>query len=271
MDKNFTLLVSNVLSKYDLLETDIFKIYIQKALQSVTNKNYYVLDMYNDTPFKIYKEFVITNSEKKLIDPSTDTFSFEKQTTVLIIGFSSVCFAHLDNVDYLYVNGNGPVTNPASSLIIGLGEAMGKKVVYFKDDARHLFGYGDEPLTMGLLPNVSTNISYTPSLTRINQFLSTKTDFCGLNNLIQRTREAAKNPDKDIKISDHVANLIQLGKKIISKFMETSTSFLDEDSNKVYRNIYSTIQENRNLISKIDSEYLFTQFNIPRFAKKTFI
>ena len=270
MSLKFSLLLSPVFSKYDVLESGIVNIYLKKALDQVfpTQQNY-ILNLMLDTPWLLYQTYGLYNPTRSLIDPSEAYIGNGPQQTIMILAFTSVLVSHMNNSDIVFVNGNGPVVNEGFSSMIGLASAMGKRLVYWKDDARRLWGFNDNPITIGLMPSISDHLVDPAGFpTHLNLFDPSKPNNCGATVLPQLVQKlvSSMTPPENIKLSTEVNNLITLGNALNASFAQGNPdgitwSTILTDPLKSYKKIKAIFLQNISTLSSIDYAYLKNVLN----------
>jgi len=149
-----------------------------------------------------------------------------------IIAFASSLYYLVYNCDLLFVVGNGPVVNTGFASLIAMARTLGIRVVYWKDDVRHLWGFSDNPAMIGSLDavhgtlyNVGNPFEGDGMLTRIYNYEDSKkqtasTQHCGTSYFEYIIGNALNNPEEKIQLGNVPAglqNLINLGGMIQAK------------------------------------------------------
>jgi len=128
--------------------------------------------------------------------------------------------AHIKNSYLVFVCGNGPVVNDGFSTLLGVATTLGKPIVYWKDDARHLWGFNDNPMTIGNLPNVNSYLLQPPNMTiRLSGY---QRGGCGPDVFPTLISNAIKDMDANAGTpSQHIQNYMALGDLINNAFSGT--------------------------------------------------
>jgi len=160
----------------------------------------------------------LKNSQEQVSQPIT--------LVLCIIAFACSLYYLIYNCDLLFVVGNGPVVNSGFASLIGMARTLGVRVIYWKDDVRHLWGFSDNPAMIGsledvhsMLYNIGDPFQGDGMLTRIYKYQDSKTQtsqnqHCGLSYFDQIIKNSLLIPDQKVditNISQSLQNLIQLG------------------------------------------------------------
>jgi hypothetical protein len=260
----FALLLSPLGSDFDIWESAIMYIYAQKALKNVLpSQNYYLLNLITDTPWLLYQYYSLFNLALVILDPTDNMGS---QTVVLILALNAVCCAHVANSDFILFNRNGPVPNEGYGVLTSLGAALGKKIAWIGDDARHLYGNSDNPMLVGIGPSVSNKLFNPQTLVnRLNYYDPKAVGNCGAPTmdkiLLDAIEDAPKTPPV-VQLAPSTTNAIALGNLLNSAFGPSTTpgNITWNDCllrpKDVYLKIKSVINMHPELISNRDRDYL---------------
>jgi hypothetical protein len=236
---------------------------VQKALKSVLpTSNYYLLNLLTDTPWLLYQFYSLFNQQNTLIDKG-DTVG--GQTVILILAFNAVCCSHVSNSDFVFFNRNGPVPIDGYAILTSLGSAMGKKICWIGDEARHVWGNSDNPILVGIMPTISNKLFNPPTLAnRLNYYDPNVPGNCGaptINKVIQDAINEASSQEPNIQLSTSLSNKITLGNLLNTAFSPGNSDGITwsdclTKTAQVYAKIKNIINSNPNLLSSLDVSYL---------------
>jgi len=265
MSTNFAFLLTPIFSRYDVLESGIVSLYLQKALnKTYPNQNNYIINLMSDTPWLLYQSYGLYNPSRTIIDPNDTKEGLGPQQVILILAYTAVVCAHMSSSSVVVVNGNGPVVNTGYASCATLATAMGKKLVYWKDDARRLWGFNDNPLMIGTMPSVSDHLMDPAGFpNRLNLFDNKQPNNCGKMVLPDLITSALNTPNNssDIKLSPVLQNLIDFGKILNTAFVGSDVTWRNilVDPLKSYKKLKGVFKQHaQQYISPKDFAYIKT-------------
>lgn len=259
---NYALLLTPIFSRYDVLESGIINIYLKKAMNQVyQGKTNYIINLMTNTPWLLYQSYGLYNPLRTIIDPDDQKYGLGPQQVILILAYTAVVVNHMYNSSVVVVNGNGPVVNSGFASLATLASALGKKVVYWKDDARKLWGFNDNPLMLGTLPSVSDHLMDPAGFpNRLNLFDPTKQHNCGDMVLPTLLANAVHTPPSpQTTLSPTIINLNELGRELNIAFSSGPITWgnILQDPVASYRAIKKVfITYGKSLISPRDFDYI---------------
>lgn len=257
---SFALLLTPIFSKYQVLESAYVQTYFANSLAVAdSSKKYYILSLITDTPYLFYLTYALYNPTRTVLLSGEP---LGVQQTIISLAFTAVVMSHLNNSSIVMVNGNGPVVNSGFTSMMTLASSLGKPVVYWKDDVRHLWGFNDNPLAIGTIPCFSKHL-YEPSTLpiRLNLYDPTKKDDCGEPVFPQLIKDALNNTPQSqaVVTSTYIQNMIKLGEALNVAFGPGNAitwSAVLKDPLATYKAIKSVVVENINLLSPCDQSYI---------------
>lgn len=265
-----TLMLSPVFSNYQILESGIITSYYARASYSQDRVMPTIFDLINNTPYVLYERYGLYNPNRTTV-PGTGQL-LNQQSTLLIIAFTAVLIDLLTQSDVLFVNANGPVPNSGFASIIGVATSINKPILRWKDDARTLWGFADNPMSIGLLPDASQNLAGNP-LFRLNTIdTNNKDGSCGFETLpilLKNVLDGQVGGPVLLKSGTYLNNLRMLGRALNSSVTTNGIPYwLTEgkggkfrDVNTVYKQINNIVRSNKHLLSKTDRLTLYgTEF-----------
>ena len=267
-----SLLLSPVFSNYQVLESAIVNTYFANALGwyiSQPDNQEQTLEMFDlmlNSPYLLYQNYGLYNPSRIVLPVKKNRKqpNLLQQQVILIIALTSVLLYHISQSDIIMVNMNGPVANEGFSSLLGIASSLGKPVLYWKDDARKLWGLNDNPMTLGLLPDVNRNIMMPSRLSNIDT-QEEEVGNCGaavLPYLVQQSMKT-KEARRYFHQQSYLAKMSSLGNFIIKEF--ENFNFLSDKAGKirpdvdVYNTIYDVIYNNQKLLSVSDRNFLFSE------------
>lgn len=268
--KKFELLLTPVFSNYDVLESGILSLYTYKAFNTVDPAfDHYILNLMTDTPYLLYQLYGLYNPSRTLI--SSDSLGV--QQTILIIALNAVILSHITNCQHVVINGNGPVVNEGFSTMMGICASLGKKVVYWKDDTRHLWGFNDNPMSIGNLPVVHSKLMEPSNFPiRLSYYDTQKEYNCGNQVLVDLIKEVNAVNITPGTPSSLIQNQVQLGNLLNASLNgQTWVTAIQADPKKVYESISSVIRDNTNLISKADATYISGKSRVKNIMTQSYL
>lgn len=244
------LLLTPSFSKYQLLEGTIVDIYLSKAMRKYSPSPK-IYTLVQNTPWILFEIFSIRSNT--LIDP---TISYQQQHTILAIALTASVLELANRSDFVFVNGNGPVVNEGFSTIIGALYTVGKPLVYWKDDARRLWGGYDNPLTLGLISPVSGAI--VAPIKRLNALDDTQPTTCGPEQFTGLIEQALANSvNAGGTFSARLTRLVALGADI-NKLTETKPGIGDTfpSTPQAFQKIKTIVLNNIHALAATDQALL---------------
>ena len=250
------LLLTPVFSRYDILESAVISIYLQKALPPGST----VASLVTHTPYLLYQQYGLYNPGRQLIDPSSPE-TLVAQQIIMLLAMSASVLNLLANASLVFVVGNGPVVNEGFSSLLGVASTLGKPIVYWKDDVRHLWGFQDNPWSIGMLPTISNHMMEPSTFPiRLNYYDSTKPNNCGGMTFPDLIADALKNNARITAgaPSSHMQQLISLGQILNLSFGSTYAN-IPKDPKAAYNLIKTVLRQNPGYVADADIQYLATQ------------
>lgn len=147
------LLLAPALSSDQILEGAIIKAYVEQACR----------ELYGDGAVTIaasWEQPALALLVSALAGRSLGDDAPGQQTVLLSIAAAATLASELQAAFMLVVCLNGPVPNPGLCAFAVLAASANRPVVYWKDDVRKLWGFEDDPLTLGLLPGASSRLLF---------------------------------------------------------------------------------------------------------------
>jgi hypothetical protein len=175
------------------------------------------------------------------------------------------------NVDFVFINGNGPVVNSGYASMLALANFMNIPTIYWKDDARHLWGFADNALMLGFMPNFSEYlIEPLQMVQRVYNY--DENGPCGqfmFPYLIQKAFQEAGTRRDVTALTGHLANVYTLGGKINASAMGKTfltgqgTSSWAKDYPTMYKMMKEILVANHGLLPSIDAAFLIKKGVLP--------
>ena len=277
--------MSPVFSPYQTLESFIVQLSVQNACQQVNETLSFstdkpnVTNLMNNTPYLLYQLYGLYNPSRALVlnipggTPLYPTMSFGQQQLYLIIAFMSVSLYEAISSDLVFINGNGPVVNSGFTAILGVLNTLGKQVTYWKDDSRHLWGFNDNPLSIGLMNNINRQLIEPPRLDiRLTNFSITsgniKCSNSTLNDRISNTLKSYSSVSpgsmssiiqQKYKLGEQISNAVG-GNFLPSNIRSDNIKTMGD----LFKIIVNIINSNYTLLSSDDRTFLNETRNIDK-------
>jgi hypothetical protein len=261
-----TLMLSPVFSNYQLFESGIITSYYARASYSQDGVIPVIFDLINNTPYVLYERYGLYNPSRNIVRGTGQLLN--QQSTLLIIAFTAVLIDLLTQSDVLFVNANGPVPNSGFASIIGVATSLNKPILRWKDDARTLWGFADNPMSIGLLPGVSQNLTGNP-LFRLNTIdPNVKDGNCGYETLpilLKNILDRQVGPTVFTQNGTYLNNMRVLGRALNDSVTKNGIPYWFtegqggkiRDVDAVYKQINNIVQSKKYLLSKQDQLSLY--------------
>ena len=263
--------MSPVFSPYQTLESFIVQLSVKNAYQEVTGNTPIMQNIMNNTPYLLYQIYGLYNPSRSLVlenpggTPVYPNMSLGQQQLYLITAFVSVALYLATTSDLVFINGNGPVVNSGFTAILGTLNTLGIPVTYWKDDSRHLWGFNDNPLSIGLMPSVNRQLLEPARLDiRLTKFsINSGGIKCGASTLNERISNTIKSYGNISKgsVSSIIQNKISLGKALYDSVNGNFLPSADRTDNirnmaDLWKKLYTTMSANLNLLSPDDQQFV---------------
>ncbi len=271
------LLLTPIFSQEQILESLILGSYLQNALDKLytptdTARNY-VFTQGANTLMQAYINYGVGNPGRVRMDPTASpNEDLAAQNVVLMTCLFAQMVNLMLNVDIVFINGNGPVVNSGYASMLALANFMNIPTIYWKDDARHLWGFADNALMLGFMPNFSEYLIEPLQMVQRVYNYSNEGEPCGqfmFLGLITRAMTGAKARKDLSKLTGHLANMYTLGDKInTSAYGKTfligqRTLSWANDYPTMYRKMKEILVANQGLLPDIDAAFLVSKGVLP--------
>jgi len=270
------LLLTPIFSQEQILESLILGSYLQNALDKLytptdTARNY-VFTQGANTLMQAYINYGVGNPGRVRMDPTASPKEdLAAQNVVLMTCLFAQMVNLMLNVDIVFINGNGPVVNSGYASMLALANFMNIPTIYWKDDARHLWGFADNALMLGFMPNFSEYLIEPLQMVQRVYNYSNKGEPCGkfmFPELITRAITEAGARTNPNKLTGHLANMYTLGGKINASAMRmTFLIGLPNSWAKDYPTMYGKMKKilvaNQGLLPEIDAAFLISKHVLP--------
>jgi hypothetical protein len=142
----------NCFDNYQICASKIIEFYIQNSGLAFKNQaKLKTLTFYWDTPYFLYQTY---------IPPSFVLPNISKQYSdfIVILALTAVTCANIKNCDATVFGMQGVVPSPGFSVMYSVAVQMNKLTAYWTDDLRNQWGTSDDPLLIGMSPNIQKYI-----------------------------------------------------------------------------------------------------------------
>ena len=142
----------NCFDNYQICASKIIEFYIQNAGLAFKNQQkLQTLTFYWDTPYYIYQTYIPSSATVPGINKQYSDF-------ILILALTSVTCARINECDATVFGMQGVVPSPGFSAMYSIAVQLNKLSVYWTDDLRNQWGTSDDPLLIGMNPNIQKYI-----------------------------------------------------------------------------------------------------------------
>ena len=142
----------NCFNNYEIVGSRIVEYYIRNAIDFIDPTIKYDIQTYFETtPYMFYASKMLSS---ETIPPAPGTIQRSKQTTdfITILSLAAVTLARIAEADIVVFAAQGVVTMPGFATMYTLANQMNKKVVYWTNDLRNIWGTTNDPLFIGMAP-----------------------------------------------------------------------------------------------------------------------
>lgn len=138
----------NCFNNYEIIAGNIIKYYIQNGVKALLPSSIVNVNTFLDTtPYLVYTMSML--SMETVLGPATTT-SKQYQDYIMILGMAAVTLARIWNSDIIIMSRQDVTILPGFASLYTIANMLNKKVIYWTDDMRNLWGTTDDPLFIGV-------------------------------------------------------------------------------------------------------------------------